>query len=146
MNYSPAYILAQYLIGEGLLKGPSESGVWPAFVGSLPDGDGVDNDAAVLVDTAPVKDGRIMGGEPLFHHGVQILLRSVAYNAGYNKVAALAAALAGVQNDEVEVESGSTYTLNNITQISGVLPLGQEPGTKRRWMFSVNFLATIQEV
>jgi hypothetical protein len=146
MDHSPAYILAQYLIGEGDLTGPSESGSWLTYVGTLPDGDDVQDGAVAVIDTAPVKDGRIMGGEPLFHYGVQILLRSFDYNTGYSKAISLAAVLAAVDDVEVEVESDSTYALANVTQFSGVIPLGQEPGTKRRWLFSTNFLATIQEV
>lgn len=146
MNHSPAYILAQHLIAESLLSDPSGSGTWPGFVASLPDGDSVDDDAAALVDTAPVKDGRIMGGDPLFHHGCQIVLRSSEFNAGYSKIDALAAAFADVDDTEVTIESGVTYTVASVTQISGILSLGMEPGTKRRWLFSANFLATFQEV
>ena len=128
------------------MGGPSESGDWPTFVGTLPDGDRVPDNALAVIDTAPLKDGRIMGSAPLFHHGIQVLLRSFSYNPGYSKTLALAVALAAVANTEVEVESGVTYVLNNVTQFSGVIPLGQEQETtKRRWMFSVNFLATIQE-
>lgn len=145
MNHSPAYILAQYLIGEGGASDPLASGSWPLFVGALPDGDRTEDDALAAMDTAPMKDGRTMGGAPLFHHGVQLLLRSSDYNAGYSKIHALGVALAAVDGASV-VEGGSIYTLFNISQTTGVIALGQEAGTKRRVMFSVNFLATIQEV
>ena len=144
MNHSPAYILAQYLIGEGLLSDPTESGDWPGFVGHLPDGSDVDDSAVGAMDTSPVKDGRIMGSAPLFHFGVQLLLRSRAYNAGYAKAAALGVSLSAV-DDETVVVGDDTYTVVNVTQTTGVVVLGQEPGTKRRELFSVNFLATIQE-
>lgn len=146
MTHSPAYVLAQYLIGEGELSDPTGSGDWPVFVGMLPDGADAPHNAVGLMDTAPLKDGRIMGGSPLFHDGFQLLIRASAYNTGYSKASDLAEALASVDDSEVEVESGSTYNLVSVTQASGILPLGQEQGTKRRVMFSVNFLATIQEV
>ena len=146
MDHSPAYILVQHLISEGEVSAPTSSGSWPSYVGVLPDHDTVEDNAVAVMDTAPVKDGRIMGGSPLFHDGIQILIRSSAYNTGFSKASDLAAALAAIDDSEIEVESGSTYNLASITQITGVISLGQEPGTKRRYQFSVNFLATIQEV
>jgi len=144
VNHSPAYILANYLIGEGLLQDPSESGGWPVYVGQLPDGPEAPDDAAVSIDTTPVKDGRVMGGAALFHYGVQLLLRSEGYNEGYAKAVDVAGALDGVDDDLV-VLGANTYKLVNVSQATGVVALGQEKGTKRRWMFSMNFLATLQE-
>ncbi len=147
MNHSPAYILAQYLIDEGLLTDPSESADWKMYTGSLPDGLLTDHNAVACIDTTPVKDGRIMGGDPLFHHGIQLLLRSTDYNTGYAKASLLAEAFAAVDDDQVAIDSGlNTYEIANVSQVSGVLVLGQEDGTKRREMFSVNFLATLKEV
>jgi len=146
MNHSPAYILAQYLIDEGLLTDSTESDDWKVYVGSLPDGSLTGHNAVGCMDTAPVKDGRIMGGAPLFHHGIQLLIRSTGYNEGYTKASALAAALAEVVNEEVFVSSLYSYEIANVTQTTGVVVLGQEEGTKRREMFSVNFLATLKEV
>lgn len=145
MNHSPAYIVREYLIDQGDVTDPENSGSWPAFVGNLPDGVNVDHDAIGCIDTTPVKDGRIMGGAPLFHYGFQLLLRASAYNTGYAKLDALADELATVDDDQVTIGS-NVYKINSITQVTGVVSLGQEEGTKRRELFSVNFLATIQEV
>ena len=144
MNHSGAYILAQHLIAEGELIDPAESGDWKVFVGSLPDGNEADDNAVGAIDTSPVKDGRLMGGAPLFHYGVQLLLRSREYNAGFAKADSVALAMSEIDDDSVSIDS-NTYTLINVLQSTGVVALGQEDGTKRRYMFSVNFIATIRQ-
>jgi len=50
-----------------------------------------------------------------------------------------------VSHEDVTVDD-DTYTIINVTQTTGVVVMGQEPGTKRRELFSVNFLATLREV
>lgn len=146
MNHSPSHILAEYLIGEGILIDPDDSGSgnWRVYIGSTPDGIHADHEVAVAVDTAPVKDGRVQG-TPLFHHGVQFILRSTDYSVGYAKATEIAEDLATVSHEDVTVDD-DTYTIINVTQTTGVVVMGQEPGTKRRELFSVNFLATLREV
>jgi len=145
MDHSPAYIIAQHLIDEGLLTDPTGSGDWPGFVGALPDGEDVDHDAVGCMDTSPIKDGRIMGGESMLHYGVQLLVRADAYNTGYAKAQALMSELESLDDNDVIIGS-DTYEINNASTTTGVVVLGQEEGTKRREMFSVNFLITITEV
>ena len=145
MDHSPAYIISKYLIGEGLLTAPGDSGDWPVYVGILPDGDKTENNIVACVDTSPVKDGRIMStGENIFHHGCQLLLRATAYNTGYSKMQALQAALEAVNRDSIAI-STSTYRLDNITLTTGVVVIGQEEGSERRELFSLNFLVTLKE-
>jgi len=143
MNHTPAYIIAQYLIGEGLLTAPDESGDWPVYTGILPDSPEVKDDIVACMDTAGIKDGRSMeSGVSLFHQGFQILLRATEYNVGYAKAQDLADALAEIQNEE-EVILDTTYEINNVTQTTDVVIVSQEEGSKRRSIFSVNFLVTL---
>ena len=144
MNHSPAYIMAQRLIQEGLLTDPSESGDWKVYVGVLPDGKQTEDDIVASIDTTPIKDGRLMTGANIFHHGVQLLLRSRNHNEGYAKTSALVTAFEGI--DDVTVSIGDdSYLINSVTQITGIIALGQEEGTKRRVLFSVNFIVTMKE-
>jgi len=144
MNHSPAYIISRYLIDQGLVVAPSDSGSWPIFVGCLPDGPETPSNAVGCMDTAPSRDGRIMGGSPFFHYGVQLLLRATDYNTGYSKIASLVSSLDQADSVEVAVDSEG-YTIENASQTTGIIPLGQEEGTKRRYLFSANFLVTIKE-
>jgi len=150
MNHSPAYIIAQYLIGESLLSDPTGSGSWPVYVGALPDGNKVEDNAVGCIDTTPIRDGRIMSsGETIFHYGVQLLLRARAYNTGYAKAEVLLSALeivAGIQ----EIISLKTYQIDNVSPSTGITVLGQEAQeinvSKRRYLFSLNFLVTLKEI
>jgi hypothetical protein len=145
MDHSPAYIIAQYLIGEGLLVGPTDSGDWPVRVGSLPDGKLIPDNAVACIDTAPEKDGRLMIGENIFHYGVQILLRAKKYNIGYAKASAIASNLELVARVQ-EIIGAKTYRIDNVSATTGIVAIGQEEGTKRRELFSLNFLITLKEV
>jgi hypothetical protein len=146
MEYSPAYIMAQYLIDEGLLISPGDSGDWPVFVGSLPDGDDAADEVVMSMDTSPVKDGRIFeNGENIFHYGFQLLIRATAYNTGYAKAQALADNLESIRRNTLVISS-TTYRIDNVTQATGIIVLGQEDGSKRRELFSLNFLVTLKEI
>lgn len=145
MNHSPAYIIAQYLKDQGEVTDPDSSGDWMAYVGTLPGGDEAEHDAVGVMNTSPVQDGRLMTGAGIYHHGVQILLRASAHNTGYAKAHDLLEALEDVDDDQVTCGS-DTYEINNVSPAGGVVSLGQEEGTRRREMFSVNFLATLKEV
>lgn len=145
MDYSPAYIIAQFLIDEDIFIAPSSSGNWPLFVGLLPDDQDIDHDIAACMDTESVKDGRISeDGENIFHYGFQIIIRAEAYNTGYAKAQEVATALEEINRDEVTI-STKTYRLDNVTQTTGVVVVGQEEGSKRRELFSINFLVTLKE-
>jgi len=146
MDYSPAYIMSRFLIDAGLVIDPQDSGDWPIYVGLIPDDDVVKDDVVACVDTDPLKDGRIMeDGENIFHYGFQLLIRATAYNTCYAKAQELALELETINRDTVVI-SGTTYRLDNVTQTTGVLLLGQEDGSKRRELFSVNFLVTLKEI
>ena len=146
MDHSPAYIIAHYLRDEGILSDPTGNDSWPVYVGALPDGDEVVHDVAGCIDTTPVKDGRLMSlGENLFHAGIQLLLRAETYNTGYQKAQAIATALEGVNRDEITI-SLKTYRIDNVSQTTGIVVMGQEEGSKRRELFSMNFLTTLKEI
>jgi len=145
MNHSPAEIVAQFLISKGAVVAPDDSGYWPVYVGILPDAAGVRDEIVSSMDTEGVKDGRPMGGDPLFHKGVQLMLRAQEYNSGYIKGSALAATMATARRSRVRI-GDDAYRIDSVTQTTDVVAIGQEEGTKRRWLFSVNFLATLQEV
>lgn len=144
MNHSPAYIMAQYLIGQGLAKDPGDSGDWPIYVANLPDGENVVSDAVACMDTAPVKDGRVMEGEAIFHYGVQLLVRTSDYTTGYAKGEALIENLETINNFQVDI-GGDAYIIQNVSPTTGVVAIGQDDRSRRE-MFSLNFLVTIEEV
>ena len=144
MDHSPAQIIVQYLVDEGLATEPDSSGEWPVYTGHLPDGTGVVDNVLAVYDTPGTKDGRPLDGLPLFHDGIQVRVRSTDYSTGWIKARAVADALGEISEEVVAVD-GTDYIIHNISQSTAVVPLGQEEGTKRRDHFTVNFLATLKE-
>lgn len=141
---TPAAILREYLILQGLVTLPSVAGNWPMYVSSMPDGDNVDDNAGAAYNTTPIKDGRLMAGAVIQHYGVQIKIRAVDETTGWNKCSAIAAEFDRVHNASV-VHNGTTYLLENISQTTGINSLGTEPGTKRRELFTMNYIVTLKQ-
>jgi len=143
---SPAYILSQYIIEElATMTTPSDGSDWPLYVNHMPDGkDAIDN-CGTLYDTTGTKDGRLMSGVVPQHFGIQLRIRSLGNQAGYVKIEDLAAAMDGVRSVEFTLD-GEDYIIQNVSRTSSVIPLGIEGGTKRRYLFTINFLVSMRKV
>jgi hypothetical protein len=110
----------------------------------MPDGPGVEDECAALYDTAGVKDTRFLDGTNVFQHGIQLSIRSLTYAAGWAKADAICELLAQVHNEEVATDSDTTFLIDNVSQVGPVFSLGTEQGTKRRQLFTANFLVRIR--
>ena len=144
---SPASILSAYLIETlGLFKDPANSpSDWPLFISSLPDGTNLPNNVASIYDRTGDTDGRIMSSvKTIVHYGIQIVLRVVNYSDGWTMGTAILEAFETV-NQEFQDVSGKTYIIENITRTTQLTPTGVESGSKRRDLFSLNFITTIKE-
>ena len=140
---SPASVLASYIVGASLMSIPSEDDVWPLYVSTLPEG--VD-EAGAIYNTTPVKDGRVMdGGDTLQHYGVEIIIRALTEEAGWGRCVLIAEDLDTIFNETV-IRDTVSYQICNISRVGGVNSLGQEEGTKRRRMFSMNFIMDLKEL
>lgn len=145
MNHSPAYIMSQFFIDEGIVIDPQDSGDWPIYVGVLPDDENVKDDIVACMDTEPLKDGRLFdNGENIWHFGFQIMIRAINYNTAYDKADELSISCESIDRDEITIGS-TTYRLDNVSQTTGIIGLGQEDSSRRRQLFSVNFLVTLKE-
>lgn len=144
LSKSPATILQALLVAEEVFGDPEASSpTWPCFVGFTPDAS-VD-DVGTVYDTAGYDDGRLMPtGEYLMHHGVQIRVRAQDYDTAWSKISEVAEALKDVVRADVEIED-ATFTIHNVKQAGPPLSLGVEEGTKRRSLFVLNCLMTIEE-
>lgn len=146
MTNSPAKILAQHMISGGTLGDPGASSLsWPLYVGHMPDQTGVPDNAAAIYDVEGLKDGRLMEGTTIFHYGVQVRIRSRTFDAGWTKIQAVATAADAIKQAQVVI-GGNTYTIAGVSQVGPALFLGLEGGTKRRFLFTINMMATIKEV
>jgi len=146
LTISPATILADYIIDElDLMIRPDESGVWPLFISGMPDADEVDTNCGAIYDTSGTLDLRQMNGYTPSHPGIQIKIRSQDYNTGYAKLEEVVDALSTV-NRVLTIIGTQTFMVYNVKRTTPIVALGKEPGTKRRYLFTVNFLVTLKNV
>ena len=141
MNHSPAQVLGQYMIDQGLF-GSDRSADWALFVGSLPD---KPTRCACVYDTAGMQDGRSIRSGQLFEHpGCQLRGRggSSDYELGFQKMNDAHEELSLAQNVWVYLDS-SVYVIQNISATSTIIPLGMEPGSTRRMGWTCNFILTL---
>jgi len=142
MQNSPAAILANYVEEMEIAEYPALNAVWSIFRGAMPDHP---DNVVCFLDTTPVKDGRWMRtGEAERHYGVSVLVRSVNHTGGYAVCVRLGRVLDRLCNTEIIVDT-KTYIVHNVSRVGSIGILGQEPGTKRRNLFSMNFLVSLTE-
>ncbi len=144
---TPAEVMAAYIIdGLGSMARPSEGGSWPLYISHMPDGDNVASDAGSIYNTPGVKDGRRMEGPISQHYGIQLRIRSLEQSDGWAKAEDIASNLDAVHN--VTVTNGAEeYQLRNISRQGPVVPLGiEQESTRRRFLFTVNFLVTMERI
>lgn len=143
---SPASILAAYIIDElEKMTDPSDKDNWPLYISSMPDGTNVKTNCGVIYDTTGTADGRLMIGLVPLHPGIQLRIRASSYEVGYAKIEDIASALDEVTNESITIAAGE-YEIRNVSRTSPVASLGLEEGTKRRYLFTVNFLLTIKKL
>ena len=142
---NPAAIIAHYLTGLALMSVPG-AGDWPLYISHLPDGINIADNAGVVYNTTPIKDGRWMGdGSRMQHYGIQITIRSLTEEEGWDKCNVLAGQMDMIHNAET-IFDGTTYKIHNVTNLGGINSLGEEPGTKRRKLFTMNFITAINKL
>ena len=140
---SPASILAYYIINElAELTEPSDGSTWPLWISHMQD---KPSNAGAIYDTPGVIEQREMSGSVPTHQGIQIRIRAVNYETGYAKIESIASALDEVFDESVEIGS-EEYVFQNIGRSSPIVPLGIEEGTKRRFLFTINYLLTIRKI
>ena len=144
LSESPASVLSTYIVSLGYMTVPSASSDWPLYISHLPDGDEVNDDAGALFDTTPLKDGRLMTGPIVQHFGVNLMIRSIDYDDGWDKINEISSAFDAVAQETV-TRNSVDYLIENIAR-GGVNPIGIEEGTKRRYLFTTDFLLTMRQV
>lgn len=146
LETSPSSILAAYIVDTlDKMSWPEEKDNWPLFVSSMPDGDKVESNCGAIYDTAGVTDGRSMSGVIPQHPGIQLRIRSSVYETGYAKAEDIALELDEVANVSLVIDAGE-YKIQNVSRTTPIIFLGPEPGTKRRFLFTVNFLLTVKKL
>ncbi len=138
MNHSPAEIVRQLLIDEGV---GSDGGTWPVYSTNEP---ATPDNCITVYDTAGTSSGRAMiDGELLGYFGFQVRIRAKTHTIGWLKAYAVQFALVGVYQKTVHIGS-DTYFVHCIARIKDIMVLGKEP-TGKRSLFTVNALVPINQ-
>ena len=144
LENSPSRVLAQYIWDTvQLLTNPNANDDWPLYIASLPDDP---SNASAVYDTSGTLDGRHMtSGQVIQHFGIQLRLRSLDYEDGWKKLEAVCLQLDAVDSAELTVND-TDYIIDNVSRRTPIVPLGPEEGVRRREIFTVNYIMTIQEL
>ena len=145
LELSSMAIIATYIIGLGKMTDPDDQTTWPLYQSHIPDGDDVETECGGVYDTVGINDPRSMNGTVSGHPGVQLRIRARDYETGRTKIEDIAVALDAVVRDTVAI-GPSTYRLQNVSRTTPIVSLGVEPGTKRRNIFTVNYLLTVKKL
>jgi len=138
LSCSPCCMVGGYLIAELIVSLPSLESDWPIYKASLPD---VIDNACAIYDTTPRIETRLRVSYPTTHYGLQIKIRATNYETGKAKIKAILALLETTQNEVITLgDDLCIYKIVCLSNMSGVISLGQEVGTtKRRYLFTLNF-------
>jgi len=153
-QHSPARIVSVFLIEEELGTDPPDNEDWPVFQGFLSDLESeAPDDCIVVYDTVGIKDGRLMDGTQIRHPGIQVMVRSKDGPDGWHKLNEIATAFKSVNRRSVAMPSdvdeyplSVNYVIDNLSETAPPIPIGTEPGTKRRMKFVLNCGMTLREV
>lgn len=130
MRNSPAQIIRELLLAE--------SGALPTYVGSTPDGPGIQDEIFTVYDTTGITLHRLMAsGYNENVYGIQVRVRYFDYQEAYSKMSAVADNFEVLHNFVVSV-GGNQYTVDSIMQTGPIMSLGQDD--KRRVSLVLNFL------
>ncbi len=142
---TPSSILAKYLIDTlAVFVNPGDSGDWPLYISSLPDGIDVPFESAAVYDTTPLVDGKLMNGTLVEAYGIQLHVRSSLYETGYRKLAGAVKTLAGVHGVDVTMPNSYVYEIVNVGVASDAVYIG--PDEKKRCHFTANLILKLRTV
>lgn len=142
LTHSQADILRYLIIDLGYATMPEDGAAWPVYSHRLPD---APDSCLCVFDTTGLKHGRAqLTGEVQEHPGVQIKTRSANGSLGRNKAHEIMIALDAVLRKQVSIGS-SAYLVHSISRGGDVVPLGEEPSSKRK-LFTLNVTASLRQL
>ena len=147
LAHSPADVIATLLVDVGLAVEISNVGVivgsWPVSVDTelnLPD------DSLTVTNTAGELNGRIqITGEQPEHFGFQIKVRASLPTTGWEKANAIAVALDQSLSYQSVTIGSSTYDVGAVTRRGGVLAVGRELASTKRFLYTINAVVVINQ-
>ena len=143
---SPSLITRSFLVNNSIFTLPSAVGDWPLYISGLPDGDNIEDNAGAVYDVAPNLDGRLMtSGDVVQHYGISFTIRCTTYEAGWQKCLSILTLLVATAQSDISL-GANDYLIEAFSVMSGIVYLGVETGTKRRYLFELTFTVTMRQV
>jgi hypothetical protein len=146
LAHSPASIIGKLFEGLATPLGtdPALSGSWPIYIGSEPD---LPDSCITLYDTQGRTQGRDQtSGEMIEFHGFQVRVRGATHTLAETKIYAISESIdINVKRDVVTL-SGTQYLVHAITRASPVSALGRAVSGSRRFLFTLNAIASIHKL
>jgi len=140
LQHTPAHIFQRLLIQNGFGSNPSDStGNTPIYVSFLPDDV---NEGIALYNTVGIGEEKDSSGEQVEHYGVQIRIRSGKEKDGWLLGHSIKKWLDSIMWKEIEIDN-TIYWIMSV-RCGLVNSLGIEPETKRKFIFTINVVATIK--
>ena len=123
-DHSPAQVIQNYLIDEGLAFDPADEVDWAIYHGHRPPSP---DNCVTLYDVAGTIDGRVMvGGEVQEHAGIQIAVRSDNVADAYLKCKNILINFDSEVNRTLVVIGSITYRIQSISRTTDVINAGRE--------------------
>jgi hypothetical protein len=145
MDDSSSSLVQLFLVNSAIFTAPALGSDWPAYISYFPDPENVNIDTAVISDIAPSLDGRWMvDGSVVQHRGVSIRTRSSDYLTGWQKNMDVLILLSETFRQNI-TKNGSTYIIDSFSTPSGIIYLGVDEGTKRRYNFEIKYDVAIRQ-
>lgn len=147
LSHEPARIIRELVVGIGLGVNPVSANLsplpWSAFNGVEPS---QPDQCLTVYDTDGQSDGRHMiDGNLWYHYGFQVRIRSREKHEGYQKADSVRHTFAeAVYMTPVHVGT-SSYLIQCIAKIGGVLYLGQDVSKTKRFLHTVNAITWIDQ-
>lgn len=142
--HSPGEIITQLIIDLGLATPVDSDSEWPVYFSRMPD---APDECLCVKDRDGLIEGQTMiDGESQEVYGFQVLFRSRLADPGRLKAQAVARAFDFAVKRTNVILAPTTYRVWSVTLSSPILSLGAEPPDYKRRLFSLNALATMDEV
>jgi hypothetical protein len=151
MDDSVSSLVQLFLVNNSIFTSPESGSNWPAYISYMPDSENVGyaTDMACVYETNRNLDGRHMiDGSVQQHFNVSIKLRSADYGEGWQKAMDILVLLSETVREEI-TEGGTgdpTYVFDSFSTPSGIIYLGLDTGTTRRYNFELTYSVAIRQI
>jgi len=110
----------------------------------MPDDESVPDSLVCVYDIEGSTKGKLMRNNVVIDYPmVSIMVRATSYADGFRKASGIKDAMDAYRNEYLELDGGSAYSIADAKRNGNVNAIGQATGTRRRYLFSINYALTL---